>query len=106
MADVSTAPAEVQTAYRQILQGAMTHGSETSRNLAAILLGSYNERMAGVGFVAGRFRAFDRSNQQAVLVWLDWFGAGSGRYPNDDDMDRLKVRWAEMGWDRSEPEGG
>lgn len=102
MTDVSTAPPAVQKAYRHMLDGAMTHGSDTSRDLAAILLGSYNHALPGVGFVAGRFRHLDAVNQQAVLCWLEWFGAKSGRYPNDDDMDRLKVRWADMGWDGSE----
>lgn len=85
-------------AYRHLLGHAMEHGSETSRNIAALLLNSYNYNLPDTGFPIGRFRNLDAINRQAVLRYLDWLGSAGGRYPPADDIEALKDRWVEMGW--------
>ncbi|RYG38923.1 MAG: hypothetical protein EON93_01095 [Burkholderiales bacterium] len=87
-----------KTAYQTLLQQAMGHGSETSRDIAAILLNSYNYNLPSTGFAVGRFRHFDESSRRAVLRYLEWLGSASGLYPPSEDMDALKAHWANMGW--------
>jgi hypothetical protein len=95
MTDMDPTTAE---AYRELLWHAMNHDSETSHNIAALLLNSYNYNLPDTGFSVGRFRYLDAANRQAVLQYLAWLGSAGGLYPPHDDMIDLKDRWVENGW--------
>jgi hypothetical protein len=95
MSDMDPTTAE---AYRELLSHAMNHTSETSRNIAALLLNSYNYNLPDTGFLIGKFRNLDAINRKAVLRYLAWLGSAGGLYPPSEDMDELKDRWVENGW--------
>ncbi len=85
-------------AYRDLLNHALVHGTDTARAAGAILLNSYNDRLPNTEFKIGRFRHFDSINRGHVLTYLDWLGSAPGLYPPSDDMDDLKRVWTERGW--------
>lgn len=87
-----------QAAYNRLLDQALNHGTETAREIGAILLNSYNDRLPGTEFSVGRFRHFDAINRTHVLAYLAWFGSAPGLYPPSKDMDELKREWALRGW--------
>jgi hypothetical protein len=87
-----------QEAYQRLLGQAIEHSSDSSRNLGALLLNSYNYDMPGTGFSAGQFRNLDSENKLAVLRYLEWLGSGFGLCPPDADMDQLKAKWIARGW--------
>ena len=85
-------------AYRDLLNHALVHVTDTARAAGAILLNSYNDELPNTDFKIGRFRHFDSSNRANVLTYLDWLGSAPGLYPPSDDMDDLKRVWTERGW--------
>jgi hypothetical protein len=89
---------DTQEAYQRLFRQAINHSSDSSRNMGALLLNSYNYDIPGTGFSAGQFRNLDSENQRAVLRYLAWLGSGFGLYPPDADMDQLKAKWVAMGW--------
>lgn len=90
---------QVRAAYEDLLTLAMDNCG-SSRDIAALLLNTYNWNLEGTGFMAGRFRHLDADRQTSVLRYLAWLGGGAGRYPPDDDMERLLIRWVQMGWNK------
>ena len=87
-----------QAAYNHLLNEALSHSTATSREIGAILLNSYNDRLPNTGFCIGRFRHFDAVNRANVLSYLEWFGSAPGLYPPSTDMDKLIRIWALRGW--------
>ncbi len=88
---------QVRAGYEDLLTLAMDNCG-VSRDLAALLLNTYNDKIEGTGFKAGRFRHLDQGRRTSVLHYLAWIGDGAGRYPPEDDMQKLLVQWRKMGW--------
>lgn len=95
-------PTGVVQAYANLLAFALKHDSETSRDIGAILLSSYNYNIPGSEFRVGRFRNLDGPHRRAVLVYLEWIGSGFGLYPPANDMEKLKSAWERRGWTSTE----
>lgn len=89
---------EVQAAYDLLYEQSISHDTENAREIAAILLNSYNYNMANIGFNVGRFRHFDRRTRESVILYLGWLGSEPGLYPPSLDIDKLKNVWSARDW--------
>lgn len=88
----------VWAAYVHMRDQVIEYNSENMRALGAILLNTYNERIPGTGFRAGRFRCLDSKNQDAVITYLRWYGSIHGHRPPEEDMVVLKKVFLQREW--------